>query len=217
MAHQFDADRLGVRFCASRKHGADADVVRTVAFGGNRLRQRVRAETENIQTEQPLLAVRSRQIRPVFLAQMHAVGPARIRGRDVVIDDDRHGCVRGGARDGQRQREAARGFDILRPDLNDVHTAGDQLPGDHAGIASREKRRVNESVKPAIGDGMFYHADSLPDRPNAAMLTNGYRRRLSPHKVTIIVTSPQFEMEHKRGAVGPRSFLLQLPATAWRL
>ena len=88
LTDQVQADRFGTGFRRGRENRADADVVGAVAFGGQRLFQRMGAEADDSQAGQPLAALRARDRRPVFLAEMNAVGTDLERGVDVVVDDD---------------------------------------------------------------------------------------------------------------------------------
>ena len=81
-----------------------------------------------------------------FGIALAGVGTAAIGDRDIVVNDDRYRRFGSGAGDRQRQEETAGRFLVLGANLNDVHAAGDQLPGDLAGVASGQERRVNESV-----------------------------------------------------------------------
>ena len=94
---------------------------------------------------------------PILLPQMHAVRAHFERRVDVVIDDDGDMVWERGGDHLQPDINALGVRAFLRPHLQDVHAARDQIARHLAGIEVLDVRRVDKPIQPAAGKSGFGH------------------------------------------------------------
>ena len=93
---------------------------------------------------------------------MDAVGAGLEGGLDVVVDDDRHFVAKRDANDRQRQLHALGMRQTFGADLDDVHTAGNQLSRQLSRVAFIEVRGVDEPVEPRLNQRRLWRRRKVP-------------------------------------------------------